>query len=70
MNRPSKNNEVHDALPITRAALKEMSKLALECPLDISRLSYVETQQVLVLYSLIRYFNQFGLPGPIEIDIK
>lgn len=68
--RQSKPTTDDAALPISVSALGEMEKLALACPLDLSRLSYTQIQQTLTLYSLIKYFEQFGLKAPIELDIN
>lgn len=56
------------AVTIDFKVLAELHTYALESAKDISKLNYVETQQVLTLVGLIKYFESVGLEAPIELD--
>jgi hypothetical protein len=56
-------------LILNRAALEELHKLALVNTLPLSKVNYREAQQLITLDALKRYFEQYGLQAPFEIEL-
>lgn len=61
--------EMPVSIVIDRKVLAELNVIALNCPVDTSKLTYTEAQQVLTLYSLQQYFADHGLAVDFTLQI-
>jgi hypothetical protein len=59
-------------LPITRKALAEMNVIGVNHPFgaSISKLTYVEIQQILTLHSIQQLLADYGIECPFHLEIE
>lgn len=56
-------------LVIDEKALYEMHNYALRCPLKLGNYSYRETQQILTIYSLLKWIESYGLSSQVSLNL-
>jgi len=66
-----KLHDDHDVVPIviTLKVLAELNQIAVRHQLKLKGLSYTEAQQALTIYSLIKYFESYGLKLPLKLEL-